>query len=362
MKACLALSVLLGFACGSDGGHELSCDPDFVNPNNNPIYQGGGAHLSAYAGSDGAPCIAFAKQNGDIVVSCEHNGRFDGVDVGGKVEPDWFGRSIGLIVRGLERYVFFWDAVGGGLKVADETEKGFSIDTIDPDEKAGVDLSVAVHGDDFYVAYLDMGEHDLRFAKGRVGAFNITTLDAEGAVGNDPSIAVDDNGVAHICYYGCGEFSLSGCEGELRYIALGTVPQVIDHGDDAGWYCSIALDATSLPHIAYHVHKKGELRYAFQDKDKQWHVNIVDSVPSAGAFAVLVLDGQSPLIAYSKEGINGVVLARHDALDTFTQKVVNIGKSPAKHCAFARVSRCKLFLGWFDERSSALDAILVGAP
>jgi len=42
MKACLALSVLLGLACGSDGGHEFPCDPDFVNPYNNPIYHGGG--------------------------------------------------------------------------------------------------------------------------------------------------------------------------------------------------------------------------------------------------------------------------------------------------------------------------------
>ena len=361
MRANIFLCVLLGLACGREEGHEPRCYFE-IHPYSNPIFRGGGAHLSANSTSDGLPCIAFANQNGDVLLSCEKNGQFESLEVGGKVNPAWFGRSIGLALMGQERYVFFWDSVEDNLKVAYDTDMGFSIETVDSGEKCGVDLSVAVHANEFHVAYLDMGEHDLKYAKGRPGSFEIATLDSSGAVGNDPSVAVDQNGEVHICYYGCGEFSLSGCEGELRYIVVGAPPQIVDHGNDAGWYCSIALDRTSSPHIVYHVHKNGELRYAFQDSDKKWHVKVIDSGPGAGAFAVVVLQGQSPIIAYSKEGINGVVLVQHQGNDTFVRRSLEIGTTPAKYITVARLDRCRSFLGWFDQGTDVVQAVILAHP
>jgi len=143
------------------------------------------------------------------------------------------------------------------------------------------------------------------------GAWVAITIDEAGAVGTDSSIAVDSLGQPHISYH-------DHSSGTLKYARLtggAWVLEVVDATEaHVGHYTSIALDASDAPHIAYarDLNLYSWLKYATKS-GSAWSVQTVDAqAKGVGWFASLALDSSgAPHMAHYKQwGQNAVKYAR----------------------------------------------------
>ena len=77
----------------------------------------------------------------------------------------------------------------------------------------------------------------------------------------------------------------------------------VDGAGAVGEWASLEVDASASPHIAYHDHTNGTLKYAYFD-GVAWNVEVVDDTEvHVGDFASLALDGSdNPSIAYAGVG------------------------------------------------------------
>jgi len=107
-------------------------------------------------------------------------------------------------------------------------------------------------------------------------------------------LAVDDT--PHISYI----YGRQDSEAQLYYATKvdGSWEREPLDGKGMGSYSSLALDSQNRPHISYHDHENGNLKYAKQE-DGQWHIEIIDNSGIVGQFTSLALDSQDhPHISY----------------------------------------------------------------
>jgi hypothetical protein len=70
-------------------------------------------------------------------------------------------------------------------------------------------------------------------------------------------------------------------------------------GDDVGWDTDIVVDPLGRPHISYFDRTHGDLKYAVQQLDGSWLIQVIDSAGITGRFTSIVLDtAQRPIISY----------------------------------------------------------------
>jgi hypothetical protein len=75
----------------------------------------------------------------------------------------------------------------------------------------------------------------------------------------------------------------------------------IERVDDFGIHTSLALDASSYPHVSYYDYAYRDLKYAYRD-GSGWHIETVDAVGWVGRHTSLALDGSGyPHISYYDE-------------------------------------------------------------
>lgn len=75
--------------------------------------------------------------------------------------------------------------------------------------------------------------------------------------------------------------------------------ETVDSTGDTGWYCSLALDASNRPHIAYYYRTGNDLKYAYWN-GTAWELSVVDGASSScGQYSSIALDTSGrPRIAY----------------------------------------------------------------
>src|SRR5207302_736853 len=116
----------------------------------------------------------------------------------------------------------------------------------------GLDSGGAPH-----IAYYDSVNTTLRYAERVNGTWAISTIDGNDDAGWDASLAIDRFDRVHVAYY-------ARLVGELRYairMPSGWIRETADTGGVVGWYTSLAADRGGLPRIAYYDWTNGDLKY-----------------------------------------------------------------------------------------------------
>jgi hypothetical protein len=164
-----------------------------------------------------------------------------------------------------------------------------SLPTSNSDTSIGLDSA-----DTPYIAYYN--EDKLLLAQKRGGNWSIETLDEEGPFLFYISLVLDSVGRPCIAYY------QSYPESNLKYARwTGTdwLIETVDAGD-AGTYCSLALDSSDRPHIAYFDWGVNKLKYAHWDGD-EWQCEFVETGGDTTIYISLALDSNDrPHISYQK--------------------------------------------------------------
>ncbi|MEW6515882.1 MAG: carboxypeptidase regulatory-like domain-containing protein [candidate division FCPU426 bacterium] len=75
--------------------------------------------------------------------------------------------------------------------------------------------------------------------------------------------------------------------------------ETVDSAGDTGWYCSLTMDASDRPHIAYYYRTSADLKYAYWN-GSGWEISVVDGAAvSCGQYSSLALGASGyPRIAY----------------------------------------------------------------
>ncbi len=130
-----------------------------------------------------------------------------------------------------------------------------------------------------------------------IGVFATETVDSTLLTGFFPSVAVDGSGLPHVVYISQTQQDLmyarhNGSEWETSIVD----PNVVGTGIASN--TSIALDIFNHPHVAYRDPGEDELRYGWYD-GVQWRITVIDSSEGAGKYASIALDSQDdPYISY----------------------------------------------------------------
>lgn len=322
---------------------------------------GTGAHACAVPDGDGGVRVAYVREDtGGLWLASGDGMGWDREPIlagEARVDATWFGRSVALAALpsgGL--LVAFYDADQRILKSAFREAAGsWSLGVIDPQEGAGLDVSMAVAEDGrAHLAYLDLLNGDLRYAVGKPGDWSLDTIDTEGITGNDPSLALEGDTV-HASYYSCGELTPSGCTGQLRYARGGPgnfQVEVVDQGDDSGWYTALGIDSKGTSHVSYFSHGSGALKYAFR-MDGAWALEVVEGGPGAGEYGALALVDDRVFIVYTVRNQDGIRVAERLPTGAW-HKVALEGSGEGTYGALVRPLECGLACAWHDEGADVL--------
>jgi hypothetical protein len=217
-------------------------------------------------------------------------------------------------------YISYYDANKNDLKMAKYVGSGgncgtgghWSCETVDASNDVGQYSSIAVDPTTNLpvIAYWDTTAKDLKLATAWSGGWDIITVDV--GTGKWASLKVDATGAAHIAYhhsinglmYAKHVGGANGNCGGNNYDC-----DTIDSAGGAGYYPSLALDASGQPRIAYFVGGNGGLWYAQPGTSgncgpgNTWGCYAIFVPSDADKYASLDVDnGDVPHIAYYDAG------------------------------------------------------------
>ena len=131
----------------------------------------------------------------------------------------------------------------------------------------------------------------LKYARWDGEKWNFETVDSTGHTGYYTSLALDKLGHPHIAY--ADNYSDPGYQNKLKYArwnGQGWIIQTLDTATDEAFHnCSLVLDSSGNPHIAYESDYDSCLKYARWD-GSAWKIMVVDNTGSVGRGASLTLD------------------------------------------------------------------------
>lgn len=205
-----------------------------------------------------------------------------------------FYNALALDGRGLPHIAYSSGA--GHLNYASRDSAGtWTIRTVDADSLVGKTPSLALTSETrAVISYFDERRGRLKLAVETAVGWTLSVLDSTGVAGWDTALALDARELPHIAYH-------ERVTGQLRYIVLGSPPQVVDEpGPFPSLYnTSLALDAAGMAHISYLDAAHLDLRYAAQRSGGAWALESPDTTGETGGHTSLALDHQGlPHISY----------------------------------------------------------------
>lgn len=225
-----------------------------------------------WGGYDGDNLYFARSDTGAVELACrgavraQRAGAWTQTPLAARIDPSWFGRSLDVVFTSDKTLVVF---------------------------------------------YRDADSQRLTAAWVDVGATVAEVVDATPGVGLDVSAVRGPDGDLHVAYFGCGDLTLGGCSGELRY--------------------AVKKDGGFEPEI----------------------VEVVDAGPGAGAFASLALVNGSPVLACNHREANGLRVAVRSPDGTWSRSLIP-GAGGASWASLRALPGCGSFCAWRDEGSGAL--------
>ncbi|MEN6355815.1 MAG: hypothetical protein ABFD83_01885 [Armatimonadota bacterium] len=151
------------------------------------------------------------------------------------------------------------------------------------------------------VSYCDSTNGDLKYAEWDGSNWQVQTLDGSASnVGAYTSLALDADGNPRIAYY-----DVTNTDLKYAYLKDGAWKYSIVDGtsgadDNVGMYCSLALDVSGRPRIAYYDVTNGDLLYAQgSDADNPaWTIIPVYTAGFVGKYCSLALYADKPRISF----------------------------------------------------------------
>jgi hypothetical protein len=130
--------------------------------------------------------------------------------------------------------------------------------------------------------------------------WQIETVDNSNEVQQYCSIALDSTGTPHIAYQSDVDRGLYFA----RKVSAEWITQRIHPWSVIGYHCSLAFNSSDQPAIAHQQDYDDIIRYSFLD-GSEWQMEIVDDTASVGSSVSLVFDGADrPHVAYTNFSIN----------------------------------------------------------
>lgn len=131
-----------------------------------------------------------------------------------------------------------------------------------------------------------------------------------GIDGRENAIKFDDDGVLNYAWYNAGDrhlrFATRNTNGTWSSV------RVVDSGQDAGHFVSMAITSTGKPAMAYYDAYNADLKYA-EWNGGGWSVQTVDSNRSTGLYPSLAFDAwDDPIITYYYKTSGDLRLATND--------------------------------------------------
>lgn len=198
-------------------------------------------------------------------------------------------------------HISYMDDIGSNnahLKYAKWNGSGWENETVDNGPNVGRYCSLALDSNDYaHISYRDEGGYNLKYAKWNGTCWEIETVDSAGDVGSLTSLALDSNDYAHIAYQDNDDKDLKHANWTGT---VWNIETVVSDGD-IGWTISIAIDDTDYPHICYNKESSGSHRLLYiRWKESGWSSTTVDSNQDWDYFSCsLVLnDTNHPHVAY----------------------------------------------------------------
>lgn len=367
MKTAWLVPVVLACSCAGGSGSDLGpadgketelsqtpchLDLDLAVVSTIDADPGTGVHAAAATDGQGRVWIAYADVADGIIRLARKTGpdwEIERVLEGeARIDGTWFGRSLALgVLPGDVPLLVFYDADERILKAATLGDAGWNLEVIDQKQGAGLDVSMSIADGIAHIAYLDLLDGDLMYAVGKTGDWSRSAVDTEGIGGNDPSLALW-GGTVHISYYHCGELVAGGCTGQLRFaaaVAGGFEVEVVDQGDDTGWYTALAFDDTGRPHISYFSHDSGRLKYATK-VNGQWVTEVADPGPTTGEFSAIAALGDQVFIACTDRTSQSLRIVERLPDGSWKSRDLD---GPGTFAAFTPLGDCGLACAWHDE-------------
>ncbi len=196
-------------------------------------------------------------------------------------------------------HLVYYDAGDRTMKYATRSTTGqwsatTLIDDSGPDIGQYVSLAIDSMGKP-NLAYFDGLRGDLKFGTFQGDVWQIATLEDRGSVGLYPSMLLDDAGFPYIAYYNRtrGDLRCASFDGTNWTLAN------IDTSGDVGRNVALAIGPDQRLAVAYEDSTTGRLKFARRAANLVWSRSIVDANTRGVSFISLAVDASStPHISY----------------------------------------------------------------
>jgi hypothetical protein len=273
----------------------------------------GRLHVSYYDGTNGD--LKYATCAADCALTA--NWQAPTVDATGSV-----GLYTSLAVDASGRlHVSYYDGTNADLKYATCAAEcaltaNWQAATVDAAGNVGFYTSLAVDaGGRLHVSYYDGTNGELKYATCAAACelaanWQTVTVDADGLAGFFTSLAVDASGRLHVSYYDdfYGNLKYATCAAGCDDAANWRTATVDADAASVGHYTSLAVDASGRLHVSYYDFSNGDLKYATCAADCEaianWETATVDAAGSVGSYTSLAVDAGGRLHVSYYDGTN----------------------------------------------------------